>query len=167
MEGIGSNWGREVSGYASQTSVSAEKSRTEIERTLKRFGADAFVYGWDQEKAMVQFRAEGKVVKFLLPMPNRNTPHIKYTPVKGTLRSPQAFDVAFEKAIRANWRALLLIIKAKLVAVDAGIVTFEEEFLAQIMLPSGETVGDWIVPQVELAYEAGDMPMALPIGGGE
>lgn len=155
-----------MSSYASETSVSAERSRTEIERTLRRFGADAFVYGWDQEKAMVQFRAEGKVVKFLLPMPNRDAPHIKYTPVKGTLRSSEAIEVAFEKASRSNWRALLLIIKAKLVAVDAGIVSFEEEFLAQIMLPSGETVGDWVVPQIEQVYEVGEMPLALGTGLG-
>lgn len=152
-----------MSTYASQTSVSSERSRTEIERTLRRFGADAFVYGWDQEKAMVQFRAEGKTVRFLLPMPDITDPDIEFTPT-GQIRSLSSARTALDKKARSNWRALLLIIKAKLVAVDAGIVTFEEEFLAQIMLPTGETVGDWIMPQIERSYESGDMPLALPGG---
>lgn len=114
---------------------------------------------------MVQFRAEGKTVRFLLPMPDINDPDVKFTPT-GQIRSLSSARTALDKKARSNWRALLLIIKAKLVAVDAGIVTFEEEFLAQIMLPTGETVGDWIVPQIERSYETGDMPLALPGGGG-
>lgn len=39
----------------------------------------------------------------------------------------------WEQACRQAWRALALVIKAKLEAVDAGIVTFEEEFMAQIV----------------------------------
>jgi hypothetical protein len=54
------------------------------------------------------------------------------------------------------------VIKAKLEAVQAGIVTFEEEFLAHILLPSGETVGEWATPQLEDIYEAGGMPEVLP-----
>lgn len=59
---------------------------------------------------------------------------------------------------------MALIIKAKLVAIDSGITEFESWFLAYIVLPNGETVGGWILPQVEMAYESGDMPLALPIG---
>lgn len=51
-----------------------------------------------------------------------------------------------------------LIIKAKLVAIDSGITEFETEFLAHIVLPSGETVGGWVLPQVERAYEVGEIP---------
>lgn len=153
-----------MSKYAAETQVPVDRSRIEIEHILQRFGADAFVYGWDQKKAMVQFRAEGKTVRFMLSIPIMGD--VQFTPT-GQLRSPSSARTALEKTTRANWRALLLIIKAKLVAVDAGIVTFEEEFLAQIMLPDGQTVGDWIVPQVERAYEVGEMPMALPIGGND
>lgn len=31
--------------YAENTSVSSEKSRAEIERTLQKYGADQFMYG--------------------------------------------------------------------------------------------------------------------------
>jgi len=35
-----------VSRYAEGTSVPADRSRAEIERTLTRYGADQFAYGW-------------------------------------------------------------------------------------------------------------------------
>jgi hypothetical protein len=38
-----------------------------------------------------------------------------------------------EAATRQRWRALVLVIKAKLEAVEAGISTLESEFLANIV----------------------------------
>ncbi len=57
--------------------------------------------------------------------------------------------------------------KSKLEAVDSGIVTFEEEFLAHIVLPDGTRTGAWAVPQIERAYETGEMPALLPAPGVE
>ncbi len=45
---------------------------------------------------------------------------------------------------------------------EAGITSFEEEFLAHIMLPDGTTVGEHTLPQVERAYLCGKMPTLLP-----
>jgi len=39
--------------YAQHTSVSSERSRMEIERTLKRYGAKAFIYGWEEKHAKI------------------------------------------------------------------------------------------------------------------
>lgn len=44
------------------------------------------------------------------------------------------------------------MIKAKLEAVDAGILSFEESFMSNIVLPSGKTVAEEIGPQIEAAY---------------
>ena len=147
--------------YAKDTSVSAEKSRAEIEKTLVRFGADQFVYGWDRDDAVIQFRYEMRVVRFQLPLPSKDD--FWLTPVAQQQRSPAAQEKAWEQATRSSWRSLMLIVKAKLVAVEASIVDFEEEFLAHIVLPDGQTVGDFMLPQVATAYEVGDMPMALPM----
>jgi hypothetical protein len=52
--------------------------------------------------------------------------------------------------------------------VESGISTFEQEFLAHIILPDNSTVGDWIGPQIEQAYETGAMPPMLPaLGAGD
>jgi hypothetical protein len=56
---------------------------------------------------------------------------------------------------------LLLVIKAKLESVENNIATFEEEFLAHIVLPNDKTVADYVVPQVAAMYQTGRM-LALP-----
>jgi hypothetical protein len=48
--------------YAAQTSVSADKSRAEIERTLTRYGATSFAYGWQGSQAMVGFVMAGRQI---------------------------------------------------------------------------------------------------------
>ena len=53
--------------------------------------------------------------------------------------------------------------KAKLEAVESEITTFEEEFLAHILLPDGQTAGDYLLPQLERVYETGKMPTMLPM----
>ena len=114
-----------MSRYAENTSVTADKSRAEIERTLQRYGADAFVYGWDTEMdaAMVQFRAADRVIRFLIPMPDRFDPEFTKTPT-GRERAEAQAHSAWEQAGRQRWRALALVIKAKLEAVEAGITEF-------------------------------------------
>ena len=47
---------------------------------------------------------------------------------------------ASEQGKRSRWRALYLVVKAKLEAVSSGIVSMEDEFLAQTVMNDGETV---------------------------
>jgi hypothetical protein len=149
--------------YAQATKVNSEQSRAEIERTLVRFGATAFSYGWDQEVAVIGFRLKGRVIRFKLPMPSRADKAITHTPEKGWLREPKAQEAAYEQAVRQRWRALALCIKAKLEAVEAGIVTLEDEIPEpRLLLPTGETVGEWVGPQVDEVYRTGGMPALLP-----
>lgn len=154
-----------MSQYARDTQVSTEASRGEIERTLTRYGATSFAYGWQGSKAVVQFAAEGRHVQFTMELPDKDDPDFTMTPAgKRTRSDDQAFK-AWEQACRQRWRALNLVIKAKLEAVESGISEFEEEFLANIVLPNGKTVGAWMRPQVEEAYSTGKMPDMLPALG--
>jgi len=147
--------------YAENTSVSTDKSRAEIERTLQRYGADQFMYGWDQERAVVGFRMVGRQIKFVLPMPDKSGRDFTHTPT-GKVRKESAAFSEWEQACRQRWRALSLVIKAKLEAVDAGIAIFEDEFMANIVLPDGGTVSQFMLPQITAAYESGKMPLMLP-----
>jgi len=147
--------------YAEKTNVSTDKSRTEIERTLQKYGADQFMYGWDQEKAIVGFRMDGRQIKFLLPMPDKNSVEFTETP-KGKARSEATAFKEWEQACRQKWRALSLVIKAKLEAVEAGIAIFQDEFMANIVLPDGSTVSEFMLPQINQAYESGKTPNLLP-----
>lgn len=151
--------------YAEQTSVSAEKSRAEIERTLTRYGADSFAYGWAGGQAMIGFAHADRQVKFVLDMPDREDR--QFTHHKRGARTAEAAYNAWEQACRQRWRALSLVVKAKLEAVEAGISTFETEFLGHIVLPNGQTMGEWAQPQVEEAYQTGAMPpMIRALGPG-
>jgi hypothetical protein len=151
-----------VARYAESTNVGSDKSRAEIERILARYGADSFMYGWQVNEAVLAFRAKGRNVKFVLPMPDRNSREFTHTPERQYARSAAQAEEAFEQAVRQRWRALALVIKAKLEAVEAGITMFEDEFLAHIMLADGTTVGQWARPQLERVYSSGEMPALLP-----
>lgn len=146
--------------YAETTAVPAERSRAEIERTLQRYGADGFMYGWEGRQATVIFRMQGRLIKFMLEMPDPN--HFSRTPSGRFVRSRDRQHKAWEQATRQRWRALCLVIKAKLEAVEAGIAEFQEEFLAHIVLPDGRTVGQYMMPQIGAVYETGMMPRLLP-----
>lgn len=145
--------------YAAGTEVPSYQSRADIERTLARYGADQFIYGWDPDQAVVGFRMEDRQIKFLLPLPDRAS--FRLTPT-GRSRSPGQRDAEYEKAVRQRWRALGLVIKAKLEAVESGISEFDDEFMAHIVLPDGRTVGQWARPQIEQVYQSGGMPALLP-----
>ncbi len=151
--------------YAENTSVSSDKSRAEIERTLERYGADAFLYGWEGARAIIRFRMHDRQIAFALDMPDRNDDEFWQTPSGRKRRDEAAAYQAWEQACRQRWRALALVVKAKLEAVESGISSFQEEFLAWTVLPNGETAGAFMLPQVAIAYESGKMPpLLLPAG---
>jgi hypothetical protein len=153
-----------VGEYASKTTVPPEKSRMEIEQTIRRYGAEAFAYGYEGRRAVVTFRAEGRYVRFEIEVPQMEDFRVVPKGARNAFgrRTDKEAENHRAQAERQRWRALLLVIKAKLEAVDAGIVSFEEEFLAHILLPNGETVGKFMAPQVEEAYAKGVMPSMLP-----
>lgn len=152
--------------YAVDTNVSAESSRAEIERTLTRYGARQFMYGWGEheglEVAVVGFQAHGRQVRFHLQMPDPKDRQFHTTETGRVRTQKDAIQKAYEQACRQRWRALALTIKALLEAVEVGILNFEEAFMANIMLPDGSTVGDFMLPQVAKAYDSAQMPTLLP-----
>ncbi len=145
--------------YAVNTKVSPASSRVEIERILQRYGATGFLYGWAEGSAVVAFEMSGRRVKFVLPILHSAA----FTQTEtGRERGQAAVTTAHEQAIRQRWRALALAIKAKLEIVESGITEFDEEFLAHIVLPGGERIGDWLAPQLERVFSSGQMPPLLP-----
>ena len=149
--------------YAKGTMVSPEKSKMEIERMLRRYGAGQFVSGWDQDKAVVGFSVKGRQVRFTLSMPKPE--EFGTTPTGRRRSKAHLVDRAWEQNCAEKWRALALVIKAKLEAVESGIATFEDEFLANTVLPNGSTVGQWAAPQLDAVYANGSMPKLLSSGG--
>lgn len=148
--------------YASQTSVTSDRSRAEIEKTLIRYNATSFAYGWQDDAAMIGFKVNDRNIRFILPMPDRNDRRFTRTPT-GRTRTGTAASDAYDQAVRQKWRALALVIKAKLEAVESGIVTFEDEFAMHMVLPGGRTVAEHVLPAIETAYATGRVPALLQI----
>lgn len=148
--------------YAKNTSVSSELSRLEIERVLIRYGAEGFAYATANGMALIGFTMCDRQVKFVLPLPRKE--EFKLTPT-GRERTENSQYEAWEQACRQRWRALKLVIQAKLEAVECGISVFEDEFMSNIVLPTGETVGEFMKPQIAEAYRIGTPPRLFPMLG--
>jgi hypothetical protein len=82
----------------------------------------------------------------------------RLAPATATAETPRGLG----QACRQRWRALALVIKAKLEAVESGITTFEDEFLAHIVMPDGKRVADHVKPTIARVYDGGQMLPLLP-----
>lgn len=145
--------------YASQTTVTQDRSKAEIERTLMRFGASEFTYGVSSQRAMafVSFIYGNRMFKITVKLPN---PKDYETTESGRRRrNLEAGHKAWEQACRQRWRALLLYIKATIEAIEIGIISFEEAFLSQLVLSDHTTVSESIIPRI---LESGSLPKQLP-----
>lgn len=115
--------------YAETTQVPISRSKANIEETLLRYGIDEFGMGVSLRGDGIIFKKEGRVFKINVPNPARDN---------------YATDVKYEQARRQRWRILLLSIKAKLEEIEAGLISFDDQFLACMALPDGSTVGDFM-----------------------
>lgn len=152
--------------FATDTTVPVERSKAEIERLLGRYGAARFMSGWDGDTAVIGFVLGNRTIRFTLPLPAKTDRQFHRTPTGRQRRNPADAERAWEQACRSRWRALLLVIKAKLEAVQVGISTVEDEFLAWTVLPGdGRTVGERLRLTIDESVRSGK-PALLALGGG-
>ena len=146
--------------YASATSVPAHRTRSEIEALLQKHGATGFGFVSDSDRGIermefkMPMRGNVLVVRLEMPIPDRE--QFRYDTRLHRTRSADDQQRRFDQAYRSAWRALLLILKAKLVAVEQGARTFEQEFLYDIVIGSGQqTLGQNIAPRLSEAVAGG------------
>lgn len=150
--------------FAKDTSITPEQSMAEIKATLRRWSASELAQYEDDHCVKIAFKTKDRQVKFSLPLPDRKGKEFirassNQHGAKGTFS-----EQMYHQAIRQRYRALLLTIKAKSESVETGIETFDEAFMAQLVLPSGETIGEWAAPQIEKIYSGQAMPPLLGSG---
>jgi hypothetical protein len=132
--------------YADRTSVPTDRSRTALEHLLRQAGASGFIYGWSEAEDRVEFVYHATRIRFSLP--KLKAEQFERSP-RGRWRTPQAAAFHASQAERQRWRALYLVVRAKLEAVEAGIGIFEQEFLGYVVTPSGQTIGELLVPRIQ------------------
>lgn len=141
--------------YAGNTRVTVDRSRGEIEALLQKHGATSTAVFTSPEQAAVCFEMKGRRVLFKLALPTT-------VASKRKLKNPAS---AIAQLHKQRWRSLLLSIKAKLVSVAEGIETFEDSFLAHIVMPDGQSVADHVRPRIAHAYINNKMVPLLPSPG--
>lgn len=143
--------------YAEGTTVEVARTRGEIEALLAKHGATGFLSAWAQQGehmgAFIQFRLGERMIKYPVRYPEPE--EVGGQRGKTNLRNGRPVKIAQEQEWRRRWRALFLIIKAKIELVAGGDSTVEREFLADILLPDGRTAGDVVSPELAAAYEQG------------
>lgn len=152
-----------MSTYASKTTVGADKTLSDIRSVLSRYGAEQFAYMESPHVATVAFVKSGRQIRFTIDLPDRS--ERQFTHHSRGARTATAAAAAHEQAVRQRWRALLLIIKAKLEAVESGIVTFDQEFAMHMMLPGGVHVGEAVSGAISRSLDSG-ATFALQLASG-
>lgn len=141
-----------MSVFAATTSVPVERSRAEIEATLKRYGCAEFAYYEQPNGAAIMFKLRGHAFRLEVPFPP--------APASDARGQARLQDRRAQE-IRQRWRVLLLLLKAKLESCECGLTRFEDEFLGSMLLPGNRTVAQALEGQLDQVL-AGKVPLMLP-----
>jgi len=131
--------------YAENTKVSVSQSQAEIKDMLRKLGADRI--------AVFEDRAENYIV-FQLP-PSHDRPEFAYKLSQPRPDTSGKTAKQADQLERSLWRALVLLVKAKKVAIEGGITTVEREFMADTVMPDGSTLIDHYQAVIGHNYQDG------------
>jgi hypothetical protein len=151
--------------FAESTEVPVSKTRAEIEHLLSRHGATSTAVFTSPDRAMIAFEMTGRRVLMKISLPDPSAKDFTRHRRTGALLPAESARARHEAGCRQKWRALFLAVKAKLISVHEGVETFEDAFMAHIVMPDGQTVADLVRPQIASAYAENKMVPLLPYGG--
>lgn len=149
-----------ASAYAAGTEVPVERSKLELERVLRRAGAQQYGTAHDDAngQAIVYFKLAQRSIRLNIPLPK--VTDFKHRPNSSwRLASSADQQRRWEQACRVRWRGIILVVKAKMQLIDLGLSTVEREFLADITMPDGRSVAELFKPILEEAYLTGRTPL--------
>lgn len=150
--------------YAEKTNIAFEKSIAEIIGLLRKNGADRIGQMEEKERFTIQFFAHERLVRFRVKFPAiEDMP--EYDGRRVRLTTAQRLD-RLEQAKRQRGRALMLVIKAKLESVESQVETFEEAFLANVVMADGQTMYERVREPIAIEYQSG-VPNTLMLTSGD
>ncbi|MCA4133382.1 hypothetical protein [Arthrobacter sp. M4] len=116
------------SNYVRGASITASASQAEIQDMLSDFGAVGLRCIREDGRATIAFRSGGQQFRMILVLPRSADEELQKRSTGHALKTPQ-------ETARQRWRALSVLIRAKLDAVASGIVSFDQEFMAYRLPP--------------------------------
>lgn len=144
--------------YAQGTTLSSDKSRTEIEATLRRYGATSLMYRPAPDRALIAFEAFQRRVNSNCLCRIRR-PRSSCARQVGTTfaarRMPPRRTIRLYARNGAHWPSAS---RPSLRPSSPAITTVEAEFLAHIVLPNGRTVHDEVSPLLPSPTRPEDCP---------
>jgi hypothetical protein len=161
--------------FAEGTEVPVSRSKAEIEALLQQHGANQRQFSADDTtgRFILTFRLHDRYVKIesvvdVSDLPKVGDGYMRRDEIKypqgwsgwTSTRRKEWCEKQVEQREREMYRRLLLHLKAKL-DLTFDRETFEREFLADIMLPNGDTLHTAVRERLEQAYTSGEMPPLL------
>lgn len=145
------------------TTVPVERSQGEIRKLLADHGAGRFAFGEETDDggvrwAAVTFTHGGTAVRMRVPHKPIDEQSARSKARRAHTRSYEDIaGEAIEQEAKRIWRVIAWNLKARLVAVEEGVETFEEAFLAHILDPrTNQTI-------FEQLAESGRVELAAPL----
>lgn len=150
--------------FAAETAVPVVNTKGSIEKELARYGASGFGYMTQGPVNAVMFEMHDRRIILRMELPDPKSKEMTTQVRTGNrITLPDDLQRRASQIERQRWRAMLMVIKAKLESVASGIETFEEAWLSHIVLPStGQTYGDFAIPQLAEVYRTHENPPMIP-----
>lgn len=149
------------------TAVPVARSQEAIRALLQKHGASTFTFGEATISGKVwvgtEFSLEHLSIRLRVPLAEPDEDVL--TRKARRARSKTLGEIraeANEQEARRVWRVLHWSIKARLEAVENGVETLEQAFLAHVVTPDGSTVYEALALTGRL--DLGDQRLALPPG---
>ena len=150
--------------YAQGTSVSAFQSAVEIQQMLRKHGCGNLGSMDVDGRTIIMFGLGGLTYRIEAPLPNPSDE--RWVALGGGGYSRGDFkQSAYDAECQRLWRSMVLITKAKLVAIQDGVETFEEAFMPYIVVGGGMTLRETLLPQIKEAAALGNIPSQLALPG--
>jgi hypothetical protein len=130
-----------MSGAYATTNVPVEKSQAEIRKLLQRFGVDRLAFGEERDDnkqrwAAVTFQTRALGVRMRVPLKQVSEHDVRSRAVRARSKTVDEIrNDMYAQEERRIWRVLAWNLKARLVAVDEGLESFEEAFLPHLIDP--------------------------------
>ena len=144
--------------YAEKTEVPFERSVGEIMALLRAAGADRIGQMEERTSFTLQFTLSERTIRFRIVFPTS-------AELKALTGPRQDAQRVGEQWRRQRGRALMLVIKAKLESIASRVETFEEAFLANVVMADDTTVYERVAGAIALEYQS-RIPGQLLIGRG-